>query len=538
MGQGVKGTARWSARVGLLAAVTLIGSFGCASTSPPAAAPTGSVGSAGAVSSTAPRSGTAPGATTIPPKPKAASSVAVPTVTGPITGGTYDVPFNPMPDRLAEKYRYEEHEYFVQGTADAFEPNGTWESDGKWSATKTTSAPYTTRLLVRRPVDAATFNGTVVIEWFNVSSGMDADPDFGFAHDELLRSGAAWVGVSAQLTGISGGGIKIPIDIPGLELKPLKEWDPERYGPLSHPGDEYSYDIFSQAGQAVLRAGDVKPLGALSAQRLIAAGESQSAGRMVTYANAIHPIAGVYDGFMIHSRGPSGTPLKKDPPVPMPKVGFVRDDLGVPVMQIETETDLFGLGFFPARQADTPMLRTWEIAGTAHADAFTLAYGTESGRAWAPDANVDFTPLCGKINDGPQTWVVRRAFRALDQWVRGGDAPPKAEPLDIVGGTSIARDADGNATGGIRTPQVDVPTSVLSGEFDPSRTSDPAKGFICQLFGSSTPFDAAKLRSRFPTHQDYVDQVKMAAQRTADIGFILPEDQTMIVQEAEAAAIP
>ena len=40
------------------------------------------------------------------------------------------------------------------------------------------SAPYRTRVLVRTPAKAATFSGTVVVEWLNVSGGVDADPDW------------------------------------------------------------------------------------------------------------------------------------------------------------------------------------------------------------------------------------------------------------------------------------------------------------------------------------------------------------------------
>ena len=74
-----------------------------------------------------------------------------------------------------------------------------------------------------------------------------------------------------------------------------------RYASLNHPGDSYSYDMFSQAGQAIRdHAGLV--LGGLRPDRVIAAGESQSAGRLVTYIDAVHPLAGVYDGFLVHSR--------------------------------------------------------------------------------------------------------------------------------------------------------------------------------------------------------------------------------------------
>ncbi len=108
-------------------------------------------------------------------------NVAVPLVSGPIEGGKYGLPFNPMPTRLADQYGYEEHEYFMRGTATAYQEAGEWTADGKWSIAPTTTAPYETRILVRRPTDPAKFNGTVIVEWLNVTSGMDADPDFGFA---------------------------------------------------------------------------------------------------------------------------------------------------------------------------------------------------------------------------------------------------------------------------------------------------------------------------------------------------------------------
>ena len=75
--------------------------------------------------------------------------------------------------------------------------------------------------------------------------------------------------------------------------------NPVRYGSLSHPGDTYSFDMFSQAGEAV-KAGSV--LGPLKAKRVIATGESQSAVFMTTYVDAVDPLARIYDGFYIHSR--------------------------------------------------------------------------------------------------------------------------------------------------------------------------------------------------------------------------------------------
>ena len=75
--------------------------------------------------------------------------------------------------------------------------------DGHWSVQTTTSAPYRTRVLVRRPKDPARFNGVVEMEWLNVSGGLDAAPDWGLGNAELLRGGFAWVGVSAQAVALN-----------------------------------------------------------------------------------------------------------------------------------------------------------------------------------------------------------------------------------------------------------------------------------------------------------------------------------------------
>ena len=92
--------------------------------------------------------------------------------------------------------------------------------------------------MARWPSDPLRFSGTVVVEWHNVSAGIDAAPDWGFFHRALTAAGHAWVGVSAQKVGIDGGGF-----VEGIHLKLLA---PERYAELEHPGDAWSFDIFTQ----------------------------------------------------------------------------------------------------------------------------------------------------------------------------------------------------------------------------------------------------------------------------------------------------
>ncbi len=267
---------------------------------------------------------------------------------------------------------------------------------------------------------------------------------------------------------------------------------------------------------------------------MIATGESQSAFRMVTYVDAIAPVAHLFDAYLIHSRGPDGAALSSAPgATPLPKVVHIRSDLAVPVLQLQTETDLFGLGFYPARQPDTARLRTWEMAGTSHADQSTLDYGIASGAVWAPGEKApDFTSLCGTINDGPQGYIERAAVAELNRWAEGG-APPATSPVFTItaDGRAIARDGRGNAVGGIRTPAVDVPISTLTG------VANPKASVICSLFGQVTPFSAATLAQLYPSSAAYVAKVTASARRAQAQGFLLPADVALIVAQAKATPL-
>jgi hypothetical protein len=469
----------------------------------------------------------------------AAANEEVPVVTGPITGGMGKINLTAPGIQVAPGYVAEE--YFISGTATAYAPDGRLRADGKWKVERAGTAPYTTRIVVYRPADAAAFNGTVFVEWLNVSAGFESAPDWGSAHTYIARAGAAWVGVSTQAVGVQGGQEAIA----GVPSGGLKAADPERYAQLSHPGDAYSYDIFTQAGRVAAGDAPVKPLGDLDVQRVIAVGESQSAFRLVTYVNAIHPRDGVYDGFLIHSRGGSGSGFTSDPDRrfsdgEMPKVARIRKT-DVPVLTFQTETDLFTLDFLPARQKDAKWFRLWEVAGTSHADAYTGVLGfNDNGDGTTELTLLDPTKADGgplqcsaPINSGPAFAVLDSALFHLDRWVRDGTPPPKAKRLAVTRGAerAIARDEHGNAKGGVRTPLVDVPVATLTGEKNEG-------GSFCALFGTTEPFDAAKLAALYPTHEDYVQQFDRATKRAVAAGFLLPKEAKSFQAAARAIAVP
>jgi len=472
----------------------------------------------------------------------APSPVSIPTVSGPVTGG------NGSPTLVGTsfdlgRFGYVAEEYLMEGTARAYTSSKPLSADGRWKVTPASTAPYTTRLIVYRPTDPKRFNGTAVVEWLNVTTGSDTSVEWVTTHNELIRDGFAWVGVSAQAVGVQGGA-----SVLGVASGGLKAADPARYGTLMHPGDSYSYDIFSQAGAAVRRSRTPSPMGPLRVQRVLGLGQSQSASRLVTYIDAVQPLAHVYDGFLVHSRFGTGAPLSEDPLptiAPLQPTRF-RTDLDVPVLDLETETDLLAapisgaVGYFPARQPDNPRLRVWEIAGSAHADAYTGRLGyTDVGDGRAEPvvlgtaAGLPGSPACGGqlVNSGMQYAIAMAAISWLDRWTRDRATPSHAPQLSITAGppVMINRDANGNALGGIRTPVVDSPTATVRGD-------GAAPSSICRLFGSTVPFDASKLSSLYPTHADFVRKFDQATTRAVKAGFMLaPEAEKLRAAAAQLA---
>jgi hypothetical protein len=442
------------------------------------------------------------------------AGVPVPTVSGPVTGG--DGPFDISSSTtigLLPAYGYVQEEFFVEGHARSYGKVGDWRPDGRWKAEATGTAPYKTRVLVRRPADLARSSGTVVVEWLNVSAGFDAAAEWLFARQELLRAGHVWVGVSAQEIGVEGG-------VSGLGFGGLRLTDPARYGSLSHPGDSYSYDIYSQVAAALRHPGEVHPLGGRVPDRLLAVGQSQSAFRLVTYVNAIDRLAPVYDAFLVHSRFARGAALSEGPEGEVPGPSRVRRGLRVPVLVLQSETDVpLSAG---ARRPDSHLYREWEVAGTSHADAYSLG----------PTA-IAFLGCSLPVNAGPMHYVVHAAVDALDRWAGDhGAAPRRARHLKVDPRTStVLRDEHGNALGGLRTAQLDVPAAVLSGEGETGSN-------FCSLFGMTTPFDAATLAALYPSRDRYLERYERALRRVVARGHVLEVDVPAVLAEAAFTPLP
>ena len=215
----------------------------------------------------------------------------------------------------------------------------------------------------------------------------------------------------------------------------------------------------------------------------------------------------------------------------------IRDDLTVPVLNLQTESDTAVLGGYEDRQPDSDMIRIWEVAGTAHADRYVGNLGlTDKGDDPKVAAVVESRyaiPVvlkCDKpVNSGPQHFVVKAALAALNNWVETGTAPSAADRFeyDEVNQT-LVRDELGNAIGGIRTPYVDVPIAVLSGEGQDGQ-------ILCRTYGTTELFSVETLNSLYSSHDAFFNLFSDSVDDAVAKGFLLYPDGELIKSWAASA---
>jgi acetyl esterase/lipase len=398
---------------------------------------------------------------------------------------------------------YVEEEYFIEGVANRY-------TSPELATASVVDGPhsYRTRVVVRRPRDAGRFNGTVVVEWNNVTASQDIDIDWLQVGGHLMRNGYAWIGVSAQRVGVDH----------------LRGWSPTRYGTLdvtvggSIEDDALSYDLFAAVAEVVRAPGAVDLLPGFDVERVLATGHSQSAGRLATYLNNVHPLNPVFDGVVVHGGG-----------------GRIRVDQEVEVFKLMAETDMPRR--IDGRQPDTDTFVQWEVAGSSHVDIFyaeerakvTAVHAGRDPATATPNAPTCDAPAYSRV---PFRHVMHAAFDHLVRWVEGGEPPPSAPVLESAPADSadaFARDAHGNARGGIRLAAHAVPTATNSG-------MNAGSGF-CRLYGSHEPFDQATLALLYPSHADYVAKVGEVVRANLEAGHILEHDAEGTIREAERSSI-
>jgi hypothetical protein len=458
--------------------------------------------------------------------------VTLPTVTAvPVTASSR--PFGSRADQIAAA-GFVEREYLQAGEANVY----AHDAEG-YATVRDNNVKYVTRFIVRMPAEPARFSGTVWLELLNPTARYDQDVFGALSIEHYLRRGDIYVGLMVKP--VSARTIAANYDLKNT---------PKRYQSLSFPNprpdlcvppgngttsfkdseDGLAWDIVSQAG-AVLRS-PAGPLAGYRVQRIFASGYSQTANHLVTYINAVLPTvrtpsgAPLFDGYLLGARTGNWTPINQCAQVfPREAPQQLLRDAGVPVLNVNTETDVPGTT--AARRADDARFRLWEVAGAGHSNQ-------DSRSRTTADRDFKDTPFpalvitcVNKITTFPSRYALNAAQGALDRWVRDGRAPFSAERVKFENNT-IARDANGNALGGLRLPSIEVPLAEYQGS---NRFAGQGANF-CFLVGSEIAFSDDKLKALYPTPDSYLQKLSQAAQAAVGRGILEKEDADELVAAA------
>ncbi|PUB32027.1 hypothetical protein C8K30_101547 [Promicromonospora sp. AC04] len=409
---------------------------------------------------------------------------------------------------------YTEREFYADGTAARYA--GAVSTSLETAQVIDEGWPYRTRVIVRAP-ERKKFNGSLVVEWANVTLGLDGEFVFNEAHEYLLREGYAVAVVSAQRAGVER----------------LRTWSPERYDSLSVdangcgtdgtalcPGDPLSFDILTQVSKALKdNTGRHRPLPGLKVDNVIATGQSQSGIRLTTYYNTIQPLYDFFDGFVYWDRSDQ-----------------LRSDLRVPAISVNSEA--LATDWPPVTTAR--YTRAWDVAGTTHASLYGARYIDDvvlrDRSIPGPDGPISFTeliepscevlPVFSTVDSG---LVVNAAIDSVRTWVtRGRPAAPSVYfERDADGG--LVRDAEGNVRGGIRLAQFTAPTAF--------QVANNGTAFPCSVSGHHRDYTADELTARYVTHRNYVELVRDTMRQARRDGYVLRFDEQEAVRAAWASDV-
>jgi hypothetical protein len=413
---------------------------------------------------------------------------------------------------------YAESELLVSGYGNVYEWSGA--AAAAEVTARASDVPWATRVLVRRPVDPAKASGMVVVELLDPASGYDMAPLWGYSWEHFTRRGDVWVGVTVQ----------------PAAAEALRKFDPVRYGALSFafrqaPGcadapnaeSGLAFDMIAQVGALLRSSSKENPLLDLNPWKLVVAGQSLTGGYVTTYANALHRVlrrgdgAPIYDGYLTASGAhlavplnQCAAPLAEDDPR---RAALPRD---VPFVSVTTEADFNSA---PAlRRADSDatgdLFRLYEIPGSGQLGPMAAGMPADADVKRAGAAPLA-TDLCVEPRgDYPLGLAFDAIWQQYADWLTVGTPLAQVPRIETAADGTPVRDAQGNARGGWRLPQLDVPVARYFASSTPKDGSGPARA--CAQYGAKQPFDAARLkalyRNRAAWQQGFRAAVEQAVQ--------------------------
>ena len=412
-----------------------------------------------------------------------AATPPVPTVSGPITG-----PGRMYPDPAVsitpaavkvEDFPYVTEEYYVSGTI--------------------ADAPYMTRIIVRRPRNAAAFSGTVVAEALHAGG---RSLIFEWSRQSILTRNHMFVEIVHS----------------GANINLLKTFNAERYASLNI-GMGQTNEVIAQVGRLI--KSKTGPFAAYDVRRATLMGTSASSGTVRNYltahANLRMPDGKpIFDGFLLTSTN-GNTPL----PI-----------VDVPMIQMPTQTEVVtwaeqGIAYRrPDSDDPANRFRLYEVAGMPHNNS-------------RDNPGFQNDPCTLPVTDFPAGAFTALGLNHLIEWIANGKTPPHAPPIAVDqdsknDGSHLALDEHGNAKGGIRNVWVDVPMATY-GVFGKGKTQQQDR--LCQLAGTKVPLGDDAMRKMYKSNGDYVGRVEQRLKQLIADGWFLPEYAEAVRADARAVRV-
>jgi hypothetical protein len=411
------------------------------------------------------------------------STPPIPTVAGPITSPGLMYPNPPVSivptAAKVEDFPYVTEEYFVSGTA-----NG---------------APYTTRIIIRRPKDAKAFSGTIVGE-------------------AMHAGGRSLIFEWSRVSILTRHHLFAEIVHSPAQIQMLKTFNAERYSSLSIAMGQ-SNEIIAQVGRLMkseAMTGRTGPLAGYAVRRVTLMGTSASSATVRNYlgvhADLRMPDGGpIFDGYLL-------TSTLGNTPLPI---------VDVPMIQMPTQTEVTmyaaqGNGYRrPDSDEKGNRFRLYEVAGMPHNNS-------RDNPGFLND------PCTLPVTDFPAGAFTGLGLNYLIEWIANGKVPPHAPPIE-VDRSVVAVDEYGNARGGVRNVFVDVPIAT-NGVLGKGKT--PAQDRLCQLGGTKVPLADETLKKLYTNGADYQERVNKRLGELVKEGWFLPEYAGDVRADARTVTIP
>lgn len=432
------------------------------------------------------------------------------------------------------KAGYVEQEFYLSGVAPAITAAGERLFD----------APYVTRILVRRPIDPARFNGTVIIEpfsWFG-----ERGAGWILTREYLLRKGYAYVGYTLNINrplvdpkfpdskedAASQDTNALYRGIVNFDF--MRRFDYARYAPL---GGYYDPARFKRGGEPDPFAPQSQGIGAQLA-RLLKSGEAaQPMGGLRVkrvYVNSWAVTAQVWMDYLDQGRHqdwrmPDGSPLIDAYMTGKMAFGEVGGDVvrvprrmpgDVPFVTVYSQSEAMHdaiEGIVLPSDSDNPMMRYYEVAGMPHLRMADL--GTQHRELFATDVGKQSDPRCTTLYDEPSEVIVSALLDVMDTWVRTGKPMPRAARM-VRKGKGMARDAEsGNLIGGVRPPWILAPGASYLTE------QETRCGLV---YDTKVEFSSARLRRIYGTYANYAKRFEVAKRAAIRQGYLLLEDAARV----------